>query len=89
MTDGTRTRNDWDHDPALFRLSYGHRTPRGTRTPNHLVRSQAFYPVELEALVGNGVPHSPQCRPETWEFPSKASACLVESEPLGVSRFPE
>lgn len=52
VTDGTRTRNDRDHDPALFRLSYGHRPPRGTRTPNLLVRSQALYPVELEAVVG-------------------------------------
>ena len=61
MTDGTRTRNDRDHDPALFRLSYGHRPPRGTRTPNHLVRSQAFYPIELEAVVGRGclIPRKP------------------------------
>ena len=89
MTDGTRTRNDRDHDPALFRLSYGHRPPRGTRTPNHPVEARRFYPVELEAVVGRGVPHSPQRHPETWDFPDKASTCPVESEPLGVSRFPE
>ena len=54
MTDGDRTRDHRNHNPALYQLSYSHHcikigAPTRTRTWNLLLRRQLLYPVELWA----------------------------------------
>ena len=56
MADGTRTRDNWNHNPGLYQLSYSHRrtkrlgAPDRTRTCNRRLRRPVLYPVELRAL---------------------------------------
>ncbi|SBV93955.1 hypothetical protein KL86CLO1_10448 [uncultured Eubacteriales bacterium] len=64
VDDGTRTRDNWNHNPVLYQLNYIHHirgrrekkffgTPRGTRTPGLLLRRQLLYPPELLARIGH------------------------------------
>ncbi|GEM_PF-957446 len=56
VADGTRTRDNWNHNPGLYQLSYSHRrtkrlgAPDRTRTCNRRLRRPVLYPVELRAL---------------------------------------
>ena len=58
MTSRDRTDDPWNHNPMLYRLSYGHHcgtpfrvlgAPGGTRTHNPQLRRLVLYPVELRA----------------------------------------
>ncbi len=60
MNDGIRTRDNWNHNPGLYQLSYIHHkvyhnlqangAPGRIRTCDHLLRRQMLYPTELQAL---------------------------------------
>ncbi|CAO3305862.1 protein of unknown function [Pseudomonas sp. JV551A1] len=64
MDDGNRTHDNWNHNPALYQLSYAHhialqptclpKLPNGapgrTRTCDHPLRRRMLYPAELRAL---------------------------------------
>ena len=66
VDDGTRTHDDWNHNPGLYQLSYAHHcyklytpncqltgqngAPGRTRTCNPRLRRPVLYPVELRAL---------------------------------------
>ena len=61
VADGTRTRDNRNHNPGLYQLSYSHHwkacearvkvgAPGGTRTHNPRLRRPVLYPVELRAL---------------------------------------
>jgi hypothetical protein len=62
VNDGTRTHDDWNHNPGLYQLSYTHHkaiiqtsplgktgAPGRTRTCNPRLRRPMLYPVELRA----------------------------------------
>ena len=65
MDDGTRTHDDWNHNPGLYQLSYTHHktvkncslpvlkigAPDRNRTCNRRLRRPVLYPVELRAPI--------------------------------------
>ena len=63
VSDGARTRDNWNHNPGLYQLSYAHHTtrtyhkngtPGRTRTCYPRLRRPMLYPDELQAHSGRG-----------------------------------
>ncbi len=61
MSEGIRTPDHWNHNPALYQLSYAHHTfflsglPGGIRTPDPRLRRPLLYPTELQARAGKSL----------------------------------
>ena len=61
VSEGIRTPDHWNHNPALYQLSYAHHTdesvnersglPGGIRTPDPRLRRPPLYPAELQAAT--------------------------------------
>ncbi len=54
VSEGIRTPDHWNHNPALYQLSYAHHNqcpglPGGIRTPDPRLRRPPLYPTELQA----------------------------------------
>ena len=101
VDDGTRTHDDWNHNPGLYQLSYAHHcnrahpsitrvgAPGRTRTCNPRLRRPMLCPVELRAL------QSPQsslsgCIPPPQRLrPTRSSAGHRETGRGGGIRTPD
>ena len=82
MADGTRTHDNWNHNPGLYRLSYSHHgklLTRGTgvpdrnRTCNPQLRRLVLYPVELRARLLTGHDSRYLVGVERFELPTSCS----------------
>ena len=97
MTDGARTRDNRNHNPGLYQLSYSHHRCADddgalgrTRTCDPRLRRPMLYPAELQALGrGRGI-RTPdillpkQTRYQTALYP----VVLTLEEPLGEPSSP-